>query len=72
MILSALKTVENGGARCRYHVYTYYCAEEPASMTPAAGAALIVEPSAVPVVRVNTHYCADCLRARRDNEAHIV
>ena len=53
IVFSVLKTVEIGGARCDMGGYTYNCAEEPAGMVPATGAALIVEPGAAPVVRMN-------------------
>ena len=53
-----------------HHGYTYYCAEEPTSSGPATDVMLIVEPGVAAVVRENSHNCAYCQQARRDDETH--
>lgn len=69
MIVSAQKTVETGGVERQVGGYTYYCAEEPTSIAPAASPALIVEPGAEPVVHMEYNSSAAC---EAENLSHSV
>lgn len=60
MIISAPKTVESGGVEQQDGRYTCYCAEEPTSIAPAAGATLIVEPGVEQGVQMEYNSLAAC------------
>lgn len=67
MIVSVPKTGETSGVEQSSSAYTYYCAEEPTSVEPEAGTALIVEPEAMHVLFLRNETL--WLRARQKSKS---